>query len=128
MSASSMPNRVVVRAHWWKSEGWKQAAKERKQGTFIIYRDKGDQWFCFIAFANPIVLYKMPPQRVPNPRNDTSSSQNLGDTLFVDFQGTWHEDVREEELPPPPPPPLGGDEGLRDILPAMFTQLVRKNE
>ena len=44
MSASSMPNRVVVRAHWWKSEGWKQAAKERKQGTFIIYRDKGDQW------------------------------------------------------------------------------------
>ena len=31
-------------------------------------------------------------------------------------------------MPPPPPPPPGGDGGLRDILQAMSTQLVRQNE
>ncbi|KAJ8620226.1 hypothetical protein MRB53_028755 [Persea americana] len=70
----------------------------------------------------------MPPRRVPNPRNGSSSSQNPDGTLFVDLQGTGHENVREEELPPSPPPPPGGDGGLRYILQAMSTQLVRQNE
>lgn len=81
-----------------------------------------------VCVLTQIVLQKMPPRRILNPRNTSSNSQNPYDTLFVDLHGEGHENIREEDLPPPPAPPPGGDDGLRDILQEMVTQLVRQND
>lgn len=63
----------------------------------------------------------MPPRRIPNPRNASSSGQDPDGTLFVELPTEGLTENQEEELPPPPPSPPGGDVGLRDILQTMAT-------